>query len=127
MEIIYHNHHIVPKHMNGTDDPSNMLRCNVALHAFLHKLLFEEHGHWQDRIAWRGLAGLIGHDEIMTEVHKAKGPKISAAKKGCIPWNKGKAGIYSKETLRKMSGRKSEKHRKSLMVKKSDSSKMGRY
>lgn len=28
--------------------------------------------------------------------------KISESKKGCIPWNKGKTGIYSEETLRKI-------------------------
>jgi hypothetical protein len=30
----------------------------------------------------------------------------SNSHKGCIPWNKGKIGIYSEETLNKMTGNK---------------------
>lgn len=39
---------------------------------------------------------------------KEVGLAISKAKKGCIPWNKGKTGIYSKESLAKMSASKKE-------------------
>jgi hypothetical protein len=30
-----HIHHIVPKHMGGTDDPSNLVELTVAEHALL--------------------------------------------------------------------------------------------
>jgi len=40
--------------------------------------------------------------------------KISKSKKGHIPWNKGKTGVYSKETLKKISkSSKGRKHRRS--------------
>ena len=49
--------------MNGTDESINLLRCNVAMHAFMHKLLYEQHGHWKDKVAWLALSGHIGKDE----------------------------------------------------------------
>lgn len=61
---IYHNHHIIPKHMGGTDDPTNLIKLTVEEHAEAHKILFEEYGRWQDKLAWQGLSGLIGRDEI---------------------------------------------------------------
>jgi general stress protein YciG len=59
MEIHYHKHHLVPTHAGGTDDPSNLVRVNVAMHAFLHKLRYKETGDKWDKIAYEGLEGLI--------------------------------------------------------------------
>ena len=67
-----HKHHIVPRHMGGSDDPSNLIELTVEQHAEAHRMLYEEHGHWQDKVAWQGLAGLIGHDEIMQEMWDAR-------------------------------------------------------
>ena len=53
-----HKHHIIPKHMGGTDDPSNLVSLTPAEHAEAHRLLYEQHGHWQDYVAWQGLAKL---------------------------------------------------------------------
>tara|TARA_E500000318_G_C3501943_1_gene188737 strand:- start:84 stop:617 length:534 start_codon:yes stop_codon:yes gene_type:complete len=60
---IYHWHHIVPKHAGGSDDSSNLVRLTVEEHAEAHKLLFEKHGRWQDKIAWMSLSGQIGKEE----------------------------------------------------------------
>lgn len=62
MEILFHNHRIVPGHMGGTYEPRNVLRCNVAMHAFMHKCLWEQHGHRADLKAWQTLTGLIGRE-----------------------------------------------------------------
>lgn len=59
MTIIWHNHHIIPKHMGGTDAPENLIKVNIAMHAFLHKCLYEEHGCWQDDLAQKVLSGSI--------------------------------------------------------------------
>ena len=56
---IYHKHHIVPKHMGGTDDPSNIIELTVEKHAEAHRKLFEQYGHWQDEVAWKGLSKMI--------------------------------------------------------------------
>jgi|TARA_B110000879_G_scaffold86013_1_gene118758 hypothetical protein len=67
-----HKHHIVPKHMGGTDDPSNLIELTVEEHAEAHRKLYEKNGRWQDKVAWQGLAGLIGHNEIMQEMWDAR-------------------------------------------------------
>lgn len=56
--IIWHYHHLIPKHEGGTDDKSNLLKCNIAMHAFLHHLRFLETGKWQDKLAYEGLIKL---------------------------------------------------------------------
>ena len=60
-----HIHHIIPKHMGGTDDPSNLIELTVEEHAEAHRKLYEEHGHWQDKIAYQALEGRIGKEEIL--------------------------------------------------------------
>ena len=42
---IYHVHHIIPKHMGGTDDPSNLTQLTIEEHAEAHRILYEEHGN----------------------------------------------------------------------------------
>ena len=80
---IYHKHHIIPKHAGGTDDPSNLIQLTIEEHAQAHKKLFDEHGRWQDRIAWLTLSGQIDGAEAARqkriEVNKArKGKKMPA-------------------------------------------------
>jgi hypothetical protein len=68
-----HLHHIKPKHMGGTDDPSNLIELTVEEHAEAHRKLFEEYGCWQDEIAWKGLAGIIGKEEIIRKIQSEAG------------------------------------------------------
>ena len=70
MTTIYHNHHIVPKHMGGTDDPSNLIRLSVEEHAEAHRKLYEKHGNIEDYLAWKGLLGIIPKQEIVEKVTK---------------------------------------------------------
>lgn len=76
---IYHNHHIIPKHMGGSDDPSNLVQVTVEQHAQLHKQLWEEFGHWQDELAWKGLSQMIDKQELISKVisNTHKGKKVS--------------------------------------------------
>lgn len=67
---IYHTHHIVSKHMGGTDDPENITKLTVEEHAETHKKLYEEHGYIEDYLAWQGLSGMIGKDEILKELQR---------------------------------------------------------
>ena len=69
--MLKHIHHIVPKYMGGTDDPSNLVELTVEEHAEAHRKLYEEHGNWQDRIAWLTLSGQIGKDEAIQEAQGA--------------------------------------------------------
>src|ERR1017187_8714054 len=62
--MITHTHHINPKHMGGSDDPSNLIELTVSDHAEAHRVLFEQYGRWEDELAWKGLAGIIGNEEV---------------------------------------------------------------
>ena len=59
-----HKHHIIPKHMGGTDDPSNLITLTVEEHALAHKKIYEEHGKREDYLAWKALSKQIGNEEI---------------------------------------------------------------
>ncbi len=74
---VFHRHHIIPRHAGGTDDPSNIERVTVAEHADRHRLLYEEHGRWQDRVAWLTLSGQIGFEEanLLAAAEGGKRPK----------------------------------------------------
>lgn len=75
-----HKHHIIPEHAGGTDDPSNLIEVTVEEHAFIHKELWEKQGRWQDYVAWQGLSGQIGREEIirLIQINANKGKKASA-------------------------------------------------
>ena len=60
-----HKHHIVPKHMGGTDDESNLVMLTVEEHAEAHRVLFEKYGKWEDEIAWKGLSGMLTNEECI--------------------------------------------------------------
>ena len=65
-----HKHHIVPKHMGGTDDPSNITELTVEEHAEAHRVLYETHGKVQDKVAWMGLAKLAPIKELISELQR---------------------------------------------------------
>lgn len=67
---IYHKHHIIPKHMGGTDDPSNLVEVTIEEHANLHKQLWEELGNWQDKVAWQMLSGQITIAQAIKETQR---------------------------------------------------------
>ena len=70
-----HKHHIIPKHAGGTDDPTNIIELTVEDHADAHKKLYEKYNRWQDYLAWQGLSGRMGKEDIIRA-------KTSAAHKG---------------------------------------------
>ena len=118
---IYHNHHIIPKHAGGTDHPDNISRLTTEEHAEAHRKLYEEYGRWQDKLAYEGLTGFKGKEQIISQsISKARTgvkhtpeakEKMSKALKGRVPWNKGKTncqsppwnkgrtGVYTEEQL----------------------------
>jgi hypothetical protein len=60
-----HIHHIIPQYLGGTNDPNNLIELTVEEHAEAHRLLYEQHGNWQDYCAWQALSGRIGQEEIL--------------------------------------------------------------
>jgi len=86
-----HKHHIIPKHMGGTDDPNNLIELTPEEHAEAHRKLHEEHGHWQDYVAWQGLAKLATKEEhvkmLLSEAGKKGGRMASRERKPFNEWN----------------------------------------
>jgi hypothetical protein len=37
-----HKHHIIPKHLGGTNEPDNIVEVTIEQHALLHKQLWEK-------------------------------------------------------------------------------------
>jgi hypothetical protein len=73
-----HKHHIIPRHAGGTDDPSNIVYLTVKQHAEAHKKLFKKYGRWQDKLAYEGLSGQIGKEEIIQEIYKNRKNRTGA-------------------------------------------------
>lgn len=67
MDKILHKHHKIPRHVGGTDDASNIEFLTIEEHAEAHRKLYDEFGRQEDYLAWRGLAGLIGKDDLVKE------------------------------------------------------------
>jgi hypothetical protein len=67
-----HRHHLIPKHMGGTDDEENLTPpISIQLHAEFHRQLYEEFGKTEDLIAWKALSGRITSEEARLEAAKA--------------------------------------------------------
>lgn len=57
-KVIYHTHHIIPRHAGGTNDPSNLIKLTIQEHAEAHRLLWEQYGRLEDKLAWLGLSNI---------------------------------------------------------------------
>ena len=68
-------HHIIPKHMGGTDDPGNLVELTVEEHAAAHRILYEQYGKIEDKIAYLGLEKQIGKDELLLEKSRLGGTR----------------------------------------------------
>ena len=118
-----HKHHIVPRHMGGTDDPSNLIELTVEKHAEAHRKLWEQYGNIKDYCAWKGLSGQIGKEEIVRLLMNPTGrvhteetkQKISEAHKGRIFTEQHRKNISKSREGMKLSGEHKEKITQSLI------------
>lgn len=76
-----HKHRILPGHMGGTYTPDNVEVLTVSAHAEAHRLLWENFGCEEDRIAWMGLSGLTSISDISRETQRLGSLKGGAAQK----------------------------------------------
>ena len=61
--MVTHIHHIVPRHAGGTNDPANLIELTLCEHTEAHRVLFEQNGRLQDKIARKMLAGKTDEGE----------------------------------------------------------------
>jgi hypothetical protein len=125
-----HRHHIIPKHMGGKDDPTNLIELTVEEHAEAHRELYFANGHKQDHIAWKTLAGQMTREEAIRKVRiqsnkdrwkdpeLAKRIKENMKKAATSAWAEGRQEVrknlnfkgrkHSEETLKKMADKRKE-------------------
>jgi HNH endonuclease len=111
-----HAHHIIPIHAGGSNDTSNIVFLTVEEHAEAHRKLYEDHGRWQDKVAWQCLSGQIGKEEAIkiAQKHSSKAwmktpeakefmnqarQKAREAGNRPEPWNKGLTKEQDKRLL----------------------------
>lgn len=113
-----HLHHIIPKHMGGSDDSSNLVELTVEEHALAHKLLWEEHGRWQDELAWKTLSGQITNAEANLEklrVSKLGKNNPRFGKPGTLLGRKGKDHpVFGKKISNRKSVARSEETKEKI-------------
>ncbi len=113
-----HIHHKLPKYLGGTDDPSNLIELTVEEHAEAHRILYEQHGNWQDYCAWQALSGRIGQEEAL---RMAQGMANKGKKRSPETIAKLKEAALKREARHRADGtleRKNKKRSESLKGKK---------
>lgn len=76
-----HKHHIIPLHVGGTNDPSNLVLLTVEQHAEAHRVLWEQYGRKGDKLAWISLSGQIDKEEIQRERSRLGALKLKGRKR----------------------------------------------
>jgi len=66
---IKHRHHIIPRYLGGSDSDSNIVELTVKEHAEAHRILYEKHGDIRDKLAYEGLLGIVGKEEIVKDLN----------------------------------------------------------
>lgn len=56
--------------MGGSDNSSNIVELTIEEHAEAHRKLYEEYGHWQDKLAYKMLSGQISAAEATKEAQR---------------------------------------------------------
>lgn len=105
-DVIYHIHHIIPRHMGGTDDPSNLIKLTIQEHAEAHRLLWEKYRKPADLWAWKILLQRFDWSDSERQAwvelsrEKMKKNNVGAAKR----WEEMKTDANPMKTLRTNSG-----------------------
>lgn len=110
MSIYTHKHHIIPRHMGGTDDAANIVEVTVEQHALLHKQLWEDLGYQEDYIAWRCLSGQITAQEATLEAIRLSRQRYKGTKRGPLS-EEAKQNISSAKKGKKINYPKNRKSR----------------
>lgn len=110
MSIYLHKHHIVPRHMGGTDDLDNLVSVTVEQHALLHKQLWKDLGHQEDYIAWQCLSGQITTQEATIQAIKLSRQRYKGTKRGPLS-EESKRNISAAKKGRKINYPKGRKSR----------------
>jgi len=81
-----HTHHIIPRHMGGTDAPSNLIKLTIEEHALAHFNLWKQYGHIEDKIAWQCLSGRTITEKDRISLSKSGFKKFLSDKDKVFKW-----------------------------------------
>ncbi len=81
-----HIHHIIPKHMGGTDDPNNLIELTIEEHSQAHFNLWKKFGCIEDKIAWECLSGRKLSEEERIVLSKSGFEKFLLDENRVIEW-----------------------------------------
>ena len=109
--ITLHQHHIIPRHVGGSDEPENLILLTVEEHAEAHRLLYEKYGRWQDRLAWQGLAGMIRRDELIYQQLREANLQARESGKLSIIGDHMRGKEHSEEHRKKLSDKASNREK----------------
>jgi hypothetical protein len=71
-----HSHHIKPRYEGGSDDPENLVELTPTQHAMWHYAEWFRKNNLEDYLAWKGLVGHIGKEDILLEIALENGRKL---------------------------------------------------
>ena len=91
-----HKHHIVPKHMGGSDEPSNLIKVSVEEHAELHLELYLKYGKLEDWVASQCLSGQMKHYDATIEIIK------QTSRKTCLERNSVDNPMWNPDVVEKV-------------------------
>ena len=103
-ETYTETHHIVPRSLGGSDDPSNLVKLTAREHFICHLLLPKmTTGTNKTKMIYAAwcltmLANRQKQFTIKSRTYSNIKIAISAIRKSSIPWNKGKRGLYKQST-----------------------------
>lgn len=84
-----HKHRIIPGYEGGEYTDENVVLLSPIQHAMWHFAEWQRKDRWEDRVAWRALAGLASQEETVAAVLS------EAGKRGAL-WNKDPANKHLK-------------------------------
>jgi hypothetical protein len=120
MKPMIHKHHVI-KFKDGKRIRTNTLvKYTIEEHAKEHKRLWKLGGHWKDELAYKGLSGLIGKEEMLREVHKHNAEnRIGKKHKGDLSrfahWTGKKMSLEHRKNIAKAGiGRPQSDHQKQV-------------
>ena len=111
----YHRHHVIPKHMGGSDSEDNLVYLTPEEHAQAHLELYEKYGLYEDAQAFNSISSqwlngrtISGYkqsaEHIQKRIASTDYTEVSRKLKGRTSPTKGmKMGRPSDETIEKIS------------------------
>jgi len=100
VDEVMHWHHILPRHAGGSNSPSNLVQLTVAEHAEAHRILYEMHGRWQDKVAWRFLSGQISSAQANLEANRLRNKGVPKTEKHKENLSRARLGFKASDATR---------------------------